>query len=190
MLEIRAAGGAGTSAASTPSKEIFGPEFLIKRPLLQAIESPTSTGARPVLLIDEIDRADEEFEAFLLELLSDFQITVPEIGTIKADAPAGRDHHLEPHPRAARRAEAPLPLPLDRLPDDREGGARSSPRACRGIRPRWRGRSAASCTSCADVDLYKVPGVAETLDWAAALVALDAARPAAGGAWTPRSARS
>ena len=91
--------------------ELFSPEFLLKRPLLAGHRRPT----RPaVLLIDEIDRADEEFEAFLLELLSDFQVTIPEIGTSR---PRCRrcHHHLEPHARAPRRAEAALPLPLDRL---------------------------------------------------------------------------
>src|SRR3954469_14096937 len=84
MLEIRlleARGAADTASA----RDIFGPEFLIKRPLLQALES--HDGTPPVLLIDEIDRADEEFEAYLLEILSDFQVTVPEIGTIKAEQP-------------------------------------------------------------------------------------------------------
>ena len=76
--------------------ELFGPEFLERRPLLEAIESDDPVV--PVLLIDEIDRADDEFEAFLLELLSDFQVTIPEIGTIRADPPTARDPHLEPHP--------------------------------------------------------------------------------------------
>ena len=78
-------------------------------------------GDAPVLLIDEIDRADEEFEAYLLEILSDFQVTVPEIGTIRAEPPAAGDPHLEPDARGPRRAQAPLPLPLDRLPDRPEG---------------------------------------------------------------------
>ena len=84
MLEIRLleARGAGDQASA---HDIFGPEFLIRRPLLQALES--TDGVAPVLLIDEIDRADEEFEAYLLEILSDFQVTVPEIGTIKAERP-------------------------------------------------------------------------------------------------------
>ena len=69
----------------------------------------------PVLLIDELDRTDEAFEAFLLEVLADFQVTIPELGTVKARAAADRHHHLEPHPRNPRRAEAPLPLSLGRL---------------------------------------------------------------------------
>src|SRR5256885_16788327 len=84
MLEIRSLEARG-EADHTTAHDIFGPEFLIKRPLLQALES--DDGRAPVLLIDEIDRADEEFEAYLLELLSDFQVTVPEIGTIRAAQP-------------------------------------------------------------------------------------------------------
>ncbi|HEX5450852.1 MAG TPA: MoxR family ATPase, partial [Candidatus Limnocylindrales bacterium] len=82
MLEIRLLEARGQAREAT-AHDIFGPDFLIKRPLLQALES--DGGPAPVLLIDEIDRADEEFEAYLLEVLSDFQITVPEIGTIVAD---------------------------------------------------------------------------------------------------------
>ena len=101
-----------------------------------------------MLLIDEIDRADEEFEAFLLEVLSDFQITIPEIGTIARGAPAERDPDLEPHARAARRAQAPLPVPLDRASgarardrDRRAARARASPSGSR----RRRRRSCAAC---------------------------------------------
>src|SRR5260370_20260919 len=84
MLHIRLLESAGAKREET-EREIYSPQFLVKRPLLQAIESDGATA--PVLLIDEIDRADDEFEAFLLELLSDFQISIPEIGTIKADKP-------------------------------------------------------------------------------------------------------
>jgi hypothetical protein len=94
---------------------VFSERFLIKRPLLQALE-PDPAGA-PVLLIDELDRSDEAFEAFLLEVLADFQVTIPELGTIKGPASADRRHHLEPHPRNPRRAQAPLPLSLGRLSD-------------------------------------------------------------------------
>src|SRR5829696_8107032 len=80
MLEIRLMEARGAAAEAT-AHDIFGPDFLIRRPLLQALES--TDGIAPVLLIDEIDRADEEFEAYLLEILSDFQVTVPEIGTVK-----------------------------------------------------------------------------------------------------------
>src|SRR5215210_535410 len=85
MLEIRLLEARGEAASANPH-DIFGPEFLIRRPLLQALESGPDQPA-PVLLRDEIDRADEEFEAYLLEILSDFQVTVPEIGTIKAARP-------------------------------------------------------------------------------------------------------
>ena len=85
MLEIRLLEARG-EAATANAHDIFGPDFLIRRPLLQALESPDGAPP-PVLLIDEIDRADEEFEAYLLEILSDFQVTVPEIGTIRAEAP-------------------------------------------------------------------------------------------------------
>src|SRR6266498_456509 len=85
MLQIRLLESLGAGESRTTLNEIFGPEFLIKRPLLQAIESTDELP--PILLIDEIDRADEEFEAFLLELLSDWQISIPEIGTIRAEHP-------------------------------------------------------------------------------------------------------
>src|SRR5579859_7853934 len=85
MLEIRLLEARGEAARAT-AHDIFGPDFLIRRPLLQALE-PDEKGEPPVLLIDEIDRADEEFEAYLLEILSDFQVTVPEIGTIRAERP-------------------------------------------------------------------------------------------------------
>src|SRR4051812_543280 len=85
MLEIRLLEARG-QADKVQAHDIFGPEFLIRRPLLQALEGDAD-GEPPVLLIDEIDRADEEFEAYLLEILSDFQVTVPEIGTIKAARP-------------------------------------------------------------------------------------------------------
>ena len=96
MIEIRLAEAAEEDRGEIEST-IFSDRFLIKRPLLQALE-PDLAGA-PVLLIDELDRTDEPFEAYLLELLSDFQVTIPEIGTIHADRAADRDHHLEPHPR-------------------------------------------------------------------------------------------
>ncbi len=86
----------------------------MRRPLLQAIDH--ADGPPPVLLIDEVDRADDEFEAFLLEILSDYQVTVPELGTFRRRDPAGRRHHLQPHPGRARRPQAALPLPLGRAP--------------------------------------------------------------------------
>ncbi len=90
---------------------LYGPDFLVERPLLAAIRA----GAGAVLLIDELDRADDEFEAFLLEVLSDFTVTVPSSARSRRRS-RRRRHHLESHARAARRAETPLPLPLDRFP--------------------------------------------------------------------------
>ena len=117
MIAIRAAEAEGEHDRERIEHDVFSERFLIKRPLLQAIE-PDPAGA-PVLLIDELDRTDEAFEAFLLEVLADFQVTIPELGTIKAERSADRRHHLEPHPRNPRRAQAPLPLSLGRLSDRR-----------------------------------------------------------------------
>ena len=121
LLGIRVAEAKG---ATLEEESLFSREYLIERPLLQALEHP---GPQPaVLLIDEVDRADEEFEAFLFEMLAESSVTVPEIGTLRATVPAGRHPDLEPHARPARRAQAPLPLPLDRLPGPR---ARDADRA-------------------------------------------------------------
>jgi MoxR-like ATPase len=172
MLEIRMME-ADHASREHALKEIFGPEFLIKRPLLQAVEYTNDhPGQRPVLLIDEIDRADEEFEAFLLELLSDFQITVPEIGTIKASRPPAviitSNRTRELHDALKRRClyhwidypsiEKEEAIIAARQPQAPAILARQVSRFMHELRR---------------VDLYKVPGVAETLDWAAALVALD-----------------
>jgi MoxR-like ATPase len=174
MLEIRLLEAEGIDRTHA-LREIFGEDFLIKRPLLQAVEYTNDhPGARPVLLIDEIDRADEEFEAFLLELLSDFQITVPEIGTLKAARPpvviitSNRTREL--HDALKRRClyhwidypsiEKEEQIIEARLPVAPQALARQVSRFMHELR---------------QIDLYKVPGVAETLDWAAALVALEQA---------------
>ena len=172
MLEIRMLEADHTSREHA-LQEIFGPEFLIKRPLLQAVEYTNDhPGQRPVLLIDEIDRADEEFEAFLLELLSDFQITVPEIGTIKASRPPAviitSNRTRELHDALKRRClyhwidypsiEKEEAIIAARQPQAPASLARQISRFMHELRR---------------VDLYKVPGVAETLDWAAALVTLE-----------------
>ena len=102
MIAIRLAEAEGEGDRARIEHDVFSEHFLIKRPLLQALE-PDPDGP-PVLLIDEIDRTDEAFEAFLLEVLADFQVTVPELGTIKAAASADRGDHLQPHARSARRA--------------------------------------------------------------------------------------
>lgn len=169
MLQIRLieAQGADSHAAL---KEIFGPEFLIKRPLLQAIEA--SWDKPPILLIDEIDRADEEFEAFLLELLSDWQISIPEIGTIRAAAPPTviitSNRTREVHDALKRRClfhwvdyptlDKERSIVQAKVPDASEQLARQVVSFVQEMRK---------------LDLFKQPGVAETLDWTQALVALD-----------------
>ena len=149
---------------------IFSEPFLIRRPLLQAI---SADGTAPVLLIDEIDRADEEFEAFLLEVLSDFQVTIPEIGTIKATEPpyviltSNRNRELSDALR--RRC---LYLWLDFPGFEKE--VRIVTRKVPGIDARLAREIARFMESLRTVRLGKVPGVAETLDWAQALTALHA----------------
>jgi MoxR-like ATPase len=163
LLHIRAA-----QEGTVSEEELFGPEFLIRRPLLEAVESPEQV----VLLIDEIDRADEEFEAFLLEVLSDFQITIPEIGTISAaehkpavvltsnrtrelhDALKRRClYHWIGHPALEREIE----IVKVRVP---------------GVPARLAAQAAAFVRGLRRLDLAKPPGVAETIDWARALTAL------------------
>ena len=169
MLQIRLLESKGASA-STSLNEIFGPEFLIKRPLLQAIED--SADGPPILLIDEIDRADEEFEAFLLELLSDWQISIPEIGTIRAEQPPiviiTSNRTREVHDALKRRClfywiDYPGLEKEQRIVAARVPGA--SEQLSRQV--------VAFVQELRKMDLYKLPGVAETLDWASALVALD-----------------
>jgi MoxR-like ATPase len=154
----------------TNEAELFGPEFLLRRPLLQAIEQ--SKEKPPVLLIDELDRSDEEFEAFLLEVLSDFQITIPEIGTIKTPNPPvvviTSNRTREVHDALKRRClyywidypsfEKELEIVKTRLPHAPEKLAKQVTGFIQALR---------------EHDLYKLPGVAETLDWTSALVALD-----------------
>jgi MoxR-like ATPase len=162
LLHIRAA-----QEGTVSEKELFGPDFLIRRPLLEAIES-----AEPVvLLIDEIDRADDEFEAFLLEVLSDFQITVPELGTIRSERrpvvvlTSNRTREL--HDALKRRAlyhwidhpslEREVEIVRLRVP---------------GVPERLAQQAAAFVQGLRRLDLAKPPGVAETIDWADALAAL------------------
>jgi len=168
MLEIRLREARGEIGEV---RDIFGPEFLIRRPLLQALES--HDGVPPVLLIDEIDRADEEFEAYLLEILSDFQITVPELGTIRAERPPRviltSNRTREVHDALKRRClyhwidypsrDRELAIVLARVPAAPE---------------RLAAEVVAFVHRLRAADLTKVPGVAETLDWAAALLALGA----------------
>ena len=150
--------------------DLFGPDFLLRRPLLQAIED--SREKAPVLLVDEIDRSDEEFEAFLLEILSDYQITVPEIGTIiAAHSPVvviTSNRTREVHDALKRRC---LYYWIDYPTFDKELQIVNAkvPQA-----PATLARQVtAFIQELRSIELYKVPGVAETLDWTAALVALD-----------------
>ncbi len=171
MLEIRLLEARG-EAKSAATRDIFGEEFLIRRPLLRAIDQRE----RPaVLLIDEVDRADEEFEAFLLEVLADFAITIPEIGTLKAARPPHvvltSNRTREVHDALKRRClyhwidyptyERELAILEARMP----GVDSALAREVVGFVQRLR-----------EADLTKVPGVAETLDWAAALTVLGARR--------------
>lgn len=170
MLEIRLLEAAGQVDETTAEKRIFSSEFLLKRPLLQAIDR--SNGVAPVLLIDELDRADEEFEAFLLEVLSDFQITIPEIGTITADQPPiviiTSNRTREIHDALKRRClyhwidypsfEKEYEIVLAKVPQAPDRLAREVITFVQALRRE---------------DLYKLPGISETLDWVAALVALD-----------------
>lgn len=167
MLHIRLLEAHGERAEET---ELFGPDFLLRRPLLQAVEN--STQKPPVLLIDEIDRSDEEFEAFLLEVLSDFQITIPEIGTIKAERPPvvviTSNRTREVHDALKRRC---LYFWIDYPSFEKEYAIVTAkvPEAPQ----RLAEQVTAFVQELRHNDLYKVPGVAETLDWTAALVALD-----------------
>jgi MoxR-like ATPase len=168
MLAIRAAE-ASHESREAALEEIFTESFLIKRPLLLAIEH---RGRPPVLLIDEIDRADEEFEAFLLELLSDFQISVPEIGTLVAEHPpiviitSNRTREL--HDALKRRC---LYHWIDYPTVEKE--YRIVQTKVPGINDRLAYQIAHFIHDLRQIDLYKVPGVAETLDWGAALMALN-----------------
>ena len=167
LLHIRLMEARGERASEA---ELFGPEYLLKRPLLQAVEN--TKGTAPVLLIDEIDRSDEEFEAFLLEVLSDFQITIPEIGTIQAEHPPvvilTSNRTREVHDALKRRClyywidyptfEKELEIVQAKVPNASTALAKQVTGFIQELRR---------------IELYKVPGVAETLDWTAALVALD-----------------
>ena len=166
LLQIRLAEAQGTSQVAN----IFTREFLIQRPLLHAIDA--SHTQAPVLLIDELDRADEEFEAFLLELLSDWQITIPELGTIKAKFPPiviiTSNRTREVHDALKRRClfhwvdyptlDKELTILAARIPNINATLARQIVVFVQELRR---------------LDLFKIPGVAETIDWANALVALN-----------------
>lgn len=171
MLQIRLLESIGAADAHHAMHEIFGPEFLIKRPLLQAIEA--SDEQPPILLIDELDRADEEFEAFLLELLSDWQISIPELGTLRAERPPTviltSNRTREVHDALKRRCLFYW-IDYPSLEKERQIVAAKLP----GTAERLAHQVVAFVQELRKLDLYKLPGVAETLDWAEALVALDA----------------
>ncbi|HSR67638.1 MAG TPA: MoxR family ATPase [Acidobacteriota bacterium] len=169
LLEIQARG-SGASHEGEGIADLFSEKFLLKRPLLQAIEA--SHDQAPVLLIDELDRADEEFESFLLELLADFQVTVPELGTLKAEHKPvvflTSNRTREIHDALKRRCvyhwieypsfEKELAIVRRKVPGLEEQVSRQAVAFIQKVR---------------EQDLYKLPGVAETLDWAEALCQLD-----------------
>jgi MoxR-like ATPase len=170
LLEIRLMEASGSVDRAKAGKDLFTDAFLIKRPLLQALSAPG--GRAPVLLIDELDRADEEFEGYLLELLADYQITIPELGTIRAATPpiviitSNRTREL--HDALKRRClyhwieypdfDKELAIVTARLP---------------GAPARLAAQVTAFVQELRTTELYKTAGVSETLDWIAALVALD-----------------
>jgi len=171
MIAIRLAEATGDTDREQLSHDIFAEQYLIKRPLLRALE-PDAAGP-PVLLIDELDRADEAFEAYLLEILSDFQVTIPEFGTVRAAQPPivilTSNRTREIHDALKRRclyhwvdypsAERELAIVKSRVP---------------GISAKLSEQVVRFVQTLRDQDLFKVPGVAETIDWAIALTQLDA----------------
>jgi MoxR-like ATPase len=171
MVAIRAAEAAGGADKAALQSELFSDDYLTARPLLEAMQP--QEGGPPVLLIDELDRTDEPFEAFLLEALSDFQVTIPEIGTISAAEPpiviVTSNRTREVHDALKRRClyhwvdypdfERELSILAARAPDAQEALSREIVAFVQKLRTE---------------DLFKKPGVAETIDWAKCLLALDA----------------
>lgn len=170
MVEIRMREASGDTAKEGMEQGVFSERFLIKRPLLKALEG--MKGQAPILLIDELDRTDEAFEAFLLEILSDFQVTIPELGTIKAEEPPiviiTTNRTREIHDALKRRclyhwvdypdSERELAIIHKKVPGAGEALSREIVAYVQKLR---------------EMDLFKNPGVAETLDWATALIELD-----------------
>ena len=164
--------GGGPGDARAAVDDVFSADFLLERPLLRAVRQSRRGQAPPVLLIDELDRADEEFEAYLLEILADFQITIPEIGTVAAERPpvavVTSNRTREVHDALKRRClyhwidfpyyEKEVQIVLRRVPEAPEHFAAEIVRLVQALR---------------EEDLFKHPGVAETLDWTNALIALD-----------------
>lgn len=171
MIDIRIAEAAGQQDRQAIEKSIFSEDFLIKRPLLQALEADPS-GEPPVLLIDELDRTDEPFEAFLLEILSDFQVTIPEIGTITAEKPPivviTSNRTREIHDAIKRRC---FYYWVDYPDAKRERDILSV--KCPEAPEEMSQQIVAFVQRLREKDLFKLPGVAETIDWTNALVQLD-----------------
>ena len=170
MIEIRLAEAAGVVERSELAHDIFTTRFLLKRPILQALAP--EDGVAPVLLIDELDRADEPFEAYLLEVLSEFQVTIPELGPVRAQHPPivviTSNRTREIHDAIKRRC---LYHWIDYRDAQRELAIvrRKCPKA-----PETLAREIVAFTQrLRAMDLFKAPGIAETLDWAEALIALD-----------------
>ncbi|MEI5679483.1 MULTISPECIES: AAA family ATPase [unclassified Mesorhizobium] len=170
MIEIRMEEASGKVDRSDMERNVFSEKYLIRRPILEALTG--KEGAAPVFLIDELDRTDEAFEAFLLEILSDFQVTVPELGTIKAEEPPiviiTTNRTREIHDALKRRclyhwvdypnAERELEIVNRKVPQANERLSAEVVRFIQKLR---------------EIELFKVPGVAETIDWASALTELD-----------------
>ena len=172
MMAIRLAEAGGRAREASLERDLFSAEYLVRRPILRALESAAG-GRPPVLLIDELDRADEPFEAYLLEVLSDFQVTIPELGTIRADEPpvvvvtSNRTreihdaikrrclYHWVDYPSAGRELE----IVRRKAPGAQESLSREVVAFVQRLRA---------------MDLYKAPGVAETIDWTRSLLLLDA----------------
>lgn len=170
MIEIRMEEASGETDRGQMERNVFSEKYLIRRPILEALEG--TKGAAPVLLIDELDRTDEAFEAFLLEILSDFQVTVPELGTIHAEEPPiviiTTNRTREIHDALKRRclyhwvdypdAERELEIVHRKVPQANQ---------------RLSAEIVSFVQKLREIDLFKVPGVAETIDWAGALNELD-----------------
>ena len=171
MMAIRLAEASGKAVESTLARDIYSADYLIARPLLKALE-PNAKGP-PVLLIDEIDRSDEPFEAFLLEVLSDYQVTIPEWGTVRAEAPpiviVTSNRTREVHDALKRRC---LYHWVDYPSAERERAILSA--KAPGVSARLSAHVVAFVQALRGMELFKPPGIAETLDWAQALTALDA----------------
>jgi len=172
MTAIRVAEAAGGADRASLERDLFSTEYLVKRPILRALEA-TSADAAPVLLIDELDRADEPFEAYLLEVLSDFQVTIPELGVVRAAHPpvvvVTSNRTREIHDAIKRRclyhwvdypsAEREMEIVRLKAPGAAEALSREVVAFVQKLRT---------------LDLYKAPGVAETIDWTRSLLVLDA----------------